>query len=376
MIRGQEGDFWKGEVKGFKENLDLHRQDGINRNYMEPEENHPHVKTCYAGLEFLEKNYEEDNWYLHIEYFDPHEPYFVPEKYKKMYTEQETPFDWPFYGEVEEGGKEVEDARINYRAVLSMMDYYLGKILDFMDENDMWKDTMLIVNTDHGYMLGEHGYFGKNYMPCFDEIVHTPFFLWVPEIGHAGERREQLCQTIDIAPTILDYFGIEPDKDMKGKSLLRVLGNNEKIHDYILFGYFGKHVNITDGRYVYMRSGRKADGCLNNYTVVPLHMFHPFSVEELAQTQRELTDEFEFTKGVPVMKIPAKGSTSPDNTCYQFEEHMKYGDLLFDLEEDGEQRSPIKDAALEQKMIEAMRQLMAENEAPEELYKRIGVSPV
>ncbi len=73
------------------------------------------------------------------------------------------------------------------------------------------------------------------------------------------------------------------------------------------------------------------------------------------------------------MKIPAKGSTSPDNTCYQFEEHMKYGDLLFDLEEDGEQRSPIKDAALEQKMIEAMRQLMAENEAPEELYKRIGV---
>ena len=270
----------------------------------------------------------------------------------------------------------MEDARINYRAVLSMMDYYLGKILDFMDEHDMWKDTMLIVNTDHGYMLGEHGYFGKNYMPCFDEIVHTPFFLWVPEIGHAGERREQLCQTIDIAPTILDYFGIEPDKDMKGKSLLRVLGNNEKIHDYILFGYFGKHVNITDGRYVYMRSGRKADGCLNNYTVVPLHMFHPFSVEELAQTQRELTDEFEFTKGVPVMKIPAKGSTSPDNTCYQFEEHMKYGDLLFDLEEDGEQRSPIKDAALEQKMIEAMRQLMAENEAPEELYKRIGVSPV
>ncbi len=376
MIRGQEGDFWKGEVKGFKENLDVHRQDGINRNYMEPEENHPHVKTCYAGLEFLEKNYEEDNWYLHIEYFDPHEPYFVPEKYKKMYTEQEAPFDWPFYGEVEEGGKEVEDARINYRAVLSMMDYYLGKILDFMDEHDMWKDTMLIVNTDHGYMLGEHGYFGKNYMPCFDEIVHTPFFLWVPEIGHAGERREQLCQTIDIAPTILDYFGIEPDKDMKGKSLLRVLGNNEKIHDYILFGYFGKHVNITDGRYVYMRSGRKAEGCLNNYTVVPLHMFHPFSVEELAKTQRELTDEFEFTKGVPVMKIPAKGSTSPDNTCYQFEEHMKYGDLLFDLEEDGEQRSPIKDAALEQKMIEAMRQLMAENEAPEELYKRIGVSPV
>ena len=49
-----------------------------------------------------------------------------------MYTEQEAPFDWPFYGEVEEGGKEVEDARVNYRAVLSLTDNYLGKILDFM----------------------------------------------------------------------------------------------------------------------------------------------------------------------------------------------------------------------------------------------------
>ena len=67
-----------------------------------------HRVLPHIVLIFLEKNYEEDNWYLHIEYFDPHEPYFVPEKYKKMYTEQEAPFDWPFYGEVEEGGKEVD----------------------------------------------------------------------------------------------------------------------------------------------------------------------------------------------------------------------------------------------------------------------------
>ena len=207
MIRGQEGDFWKGEVKGFKENIDLHRQDEINRKYMQGE-NHPHVKTCQAGLEFLESNYQEDNWYLHIEYFDPHEPYFVPDKYKKMYTDKEQPFDWPFYGEVNEGSEEVSEARTNYRAVLSMIDEHFGKILDFMDEHDMWKDTMLIVNTDHGYMLGEHGFFGKNYMPNYDQIVHTPFFIWNPAIGCAGERRSQLCQTIDIAPTILDYFGI------------------------------------------------------------------------------------------------------------------------------------------------------------------------
>lgn len=373
MIRGQEGDFWHGKVNGFKENLDLHRQDEVNREAMEGEKNHPHYKTCAAGLQFLEENYQEDNWYLHIEYFDPHEPYFVPDSYKKLYTDQDVKFDWPFYGEVNEAAKEVTEARLNYRAVLSMIDNYLGKILDFMDEHDMWKDTMLVVNTDHGYMLGEHGFFGKNYMPNYEQITHIPFFLWHPEIGCAGERREQLCQTIDIAPTILDCFGIEQTKDMLGKSLLPVVREEKEIHDYILFGYFGKHVNITDGRYVYMRSGRTTEDCLNNYTLVPLHMFHPFTVEELALADRKLSDDFSFTKGAPIMKIPTSGATSPNNTCYQYEEHMKYGDILFDLETDPQQKQPIHDEEEVNRLKAAMKKMLQENEAPGELYTRIDL---
>lgn len=373
MIRGQEGDFWKGKVDGFTENLDLHRQDAVNREAMQGEENHPHYQTCKSALEFLEDNYRQDNWYLHVEYFDPHEPYFVPERYKKLYTDKDAPFDWPFYGEVEPDAKEVQEAQLNYRAVLSMIDHYLGEILDFMDAHDMWKDTMLIVNTDHGYMLGEKGFFGKNYMPCYEEIVHTPFFLWHPQIRHAGERRSALCQTIDIAPTILDCFGIVPTADMMGRSLLPVLEDDRCIHDAILFGYFGKHVNVTDGRYVYMRSGRKTEGCLYNYTLLPLHMFHPFTEEELKQTETTLTGEFSFTKGIPVMKIPASGATSPDNTCYQYEDHIKYGDLLFDLETDPYQQRPIQDGGIEERMLEAMRALMKAGEAPAELYERMDI---
>lgn len=374
MIRGQEGDLWRGDAKGFKGNLDIHRQDGINRKRMQEEENHPHVKTFQAGMEFLKDNVSNDNWYLHIEYFDPHEPYFVPDRYKKLYTDKEAAFDWPFYGEVEEGAREIEEARMNYRAVLSMLDNYLGKVLDFMDENDMWQDTMLIVNTDHGYMLGENGYFGKNYMPVYEQIAHTPFFLWNPLNGSKNERRDALSQSIDIAPTILDYFGINKPGDMLGKSLLPVVAENKKIHDYILFGYFGKHINITDGRYVYMRSGREQkQELLNNYTIVPLHMFESFSLEELRQVKRELTVAFPFTKGVPVMKIPASGETSPQNTCYMYEEHLKYGDLLFDLEKDPEQRHPARNKPLEEQLKAEMKKLMVENQAPEELYERMDL---
>ena len=377
MVRGQEGDFWIGDAADFHGNLDLHRQDGINRKKMVPEENHPHVRTFQGGMRFLEENYQKDNWYLQLEYFDPHEPYFVPDSYKKLYTDQENDFDWPYYGQVaegEEGERQIRDARLNYRAVLSMLDCYLGKVLDFLDGHDMWKDTLLVVNTDHGYLLGEHGYFSKNYMPCYEEITHTPFFLWDPAIGHAGERRDALSQSIDIAPTILDYFGIEKPAHMLGTSLRPVLRENRKIHDYILFGYFGKHVNITDGRYVYMRCGRKTgEGTLYNYTLVPLHMFQPFSMEELRGAGASLAEGFSFAKGAALMRIPASGDTSPDNTCYQYEDHVKYGDLLFDLEADPGQEHPILDKAAEERMVKAMERLLRENEAPEELYTRIGL---
>ena len=122
-----------------------------------------------------------------------------------------------------------------------------------------------------------------------------------------------------------------------------------------------------------MRSGRKTEGCLYNYTLLPLHMFHPFTEEELKQTETTLTGEFSFTKGIPVMKIPASGATSPNNTCYQYEDHIKYGDLLFDLEADPYQQQPIQDGGIEEQMLEAMRALMKAGEAPAELYERMGI---
>lgn len=69
---------------------------------------------------------------------------------------------------------------MKYRALLSMCDKYLGKVLDMMDKYDMWKDTMLIVNTDHGFMLGEHLWWAKGVMPLYNEMANTPLFIWDP----------------------------------------------------------------------------------------------------------------------------------------------------------------------------------------------------
>ena len=103
-VRGQEGDPWKGEVKdpeipdhlGGRKSV-LWRQDWVNRKYMQTMEKHPQTLTFDLGLEFIKTNRDQDNWFLQIEAFDPHEPFFTHDKYKKMYPHDYNGphFDWP-----------------------------------------------------------------------------------------------------------------------------------------------------------------------------------------------------------------------------------------------------------------------------------------
>ena len=88
------------------------------------------------GMEFLENNCREDTWHLHLEVFDPHEPFVCPKKYTDLYGDQwegEYHFDWPPYQETEEGPEAIEHIRRSYAGVLTMADVWLGKFLDKMD---------------------------------------------------------------------------------------------------------------------------------------------------------------------------------------------------------------------------------------------------
>jgi arylsulfatase A-like enzyme len=94
---------------------------------------------------------------------------------------------------------------------------------------------------------------GKNIMPLYNEVANIPCFIWHPQHGGAGESRQALAQTIDIPATLLDSFGLPKPRICRG-SLLPTLRDDTPVRNYALFGYHGCHINITDGRYVYMRS--------------------------------------------------------------------------------------------------------------------------
>ena len=137
IVRGQEGDRWKAKVGEVGDPFGLKSQDAINRSYIDCDEKMPQSQTFAAGLEFLEKNHEQDNWFLQIETFDPHEPFFTQEEYKKLYPHEYEgeQFDWPPYGPVTQPRDVVEHCRHEYAALLTMCDTKLGMVLDFMDEH-------------------------------------------------------------------------------------------------------------------------------------------------------------------------------------------------------------------------------------------------
>ncbi|GHV03278.1 sulfatase [Spirochaetia bacterium] len=375
-FRGQEGDPWKGVAGGIGDtdpNLvpfkgmrkDLYDQDIVNRSYLKDEEYHPQALTFKAGMEFINTNAHRDSWFLQLETFDPHEPFFSYQKYRDLYpSDYSGPrFDWPDYAPVIESPDEIAEARRSYFALLSMCDHYLGKVLDLFDRLDLWKDTMLIVNTDHGYLLGEHGFWAKNYMPQYNEIVHTPLFIWDPRYGKKDETRSGLVQTIDLPVTILDFFNIEPTPDMEGKSLAPLIAENTSVRDAGLFGVHGGYVCCTDGRYVYMKApAAESNRPLYEYTLMPAHMnclFFPAEIKTM-----EKAPPFSFTKDMPLMRFE---SMAPQAA-------WRFGDLLFDLDTDPEQLHPIKDnPALEKMMREKLIALMKENDAPREQFRRLGL---
>ena len=399
--RGHEGDPWKPMVNcpPMPEHMgQLWPQDWINRQFMTKEEDQPQPRTFKGGLEFIDLNHGEDNWFLQLETFDPHEPFFTQQEYKDLYEKDyDGPmFDWPPYAPVKEEEKPyIGHVRNTYQALLTMCDKYLGKVLDKMDEYGLWEDTMLIVNTDHGFFLGEDDQWSKTSTLLMREVVaHTPLFIYDPRSRKVG-RSDALVQTIDLAPTILDYFGMEIPKDMEGISLLPVIRENAPGHDYILIGSWGTHITVTDGRYKYILAPNEDNWPLYQYTLMPTHMRDLFDPGEFEGM--ELSEPFSFTKNCRLMKIPDRNFFGmPTGRRFEMKQIIeKYGKdavpfslevephkktpagwktELFDLQNDPHEQNPIEDEEVTKRLRMAMTRLMIRNDAPVEQYTRMGLT--
>lgn len=391
LIRGQEHDGYslKPGQKGIRDNKPIAGHIGhVNNTHVDNTANlkgtddYPSPQTFQSAVDWLEKNKDANHYMLWVEGFDPHEPFDVPQDYLDMYHDAYVGdvFSWPEYQEsTHYTEEEIQHLQNRYRATLTMTDTYIGKIMDTLDRHEMWDDTMVIFTTDHGFMLGEHGFIGKNYMPDYNEVFHIPLLIWHP--NQKVKKVNALTQNMDMFPTILDYFNVDLNvcrNKIHGKSLLPLLqGEVKSVREAVLYGCFGKTVNVTDGEYTYMRRAVREDNSpLSIYCGMPtiLRQYLGYDTIQEEDYAKITLGHLSWTK-FPVYKIPHDIiDWNNESQCFKTRNKYVTDHLLFNLQHDYEQQTPILDYLLQKKYQQLLIALMEEHDSPKEQFVRLGLT--
>ena len=373
FYRGQESDPWVSKINPTKKPENFYgrvvEQYEKNRSQFTNEELYPGPQTMQAACEWLEDNKDAEQFFLMVEAFDPHEPFDCPQHYLDMYDDnyQGPRYDWPKYDKVTEPQEALAHIQKRYAANLTMIDNWLGKLLDVMDKQNLWEDTLVIFTTDHGLLLGEHEWMGKNFMHAYNEIAHLPLMIHVPGAAGNGKRISDITQNIDLMPTILDYFHLPIPARVQGKSLLDLIdGSKNSVREYALYGMFGMTVNITDGKYTYLRAPIREDNhpCYE-YTAMPTSFRSFLGSQSVDQIE---TGRFLKHTDYPVFRFPF----SKEGVPFKIAKHQQES-LLFHIEEDYQQLHTIQDNSLKDYYIQCLVEAMRDVDAPEEQYVRLGL---
>jgi arylsulfatase A-like enzyme len=146
----------------------------------------------------------------------------------------------------------------DYLTCIKSVDESVGRILDYLKETGLDKNTIVIYTSDQGFYLGEHGWFDKRFM--YEQSYRTPLLIKWPEFTSPGSISKEIVSNLDFAETFLDIAGVNIPPDMQGKSMVPILRGQRpadwrKEHYYHYYEYpavhsVKRHYGISTGRYV------------------------------------------------------------------------------------------------------------------------------
>jgi arylsulfatase A-like enzyme len=245
-IRGQESDRWltsppeprMPDGHGKNRSLWILRTYLRNTSWWQGEEDHFVARSIREACSWLERNQDQEKFFLHVDLFDPHEPWDAPQYYVDLYDPdyQGPEVIFPHYEYWRDflTQEELDHVRAEYLAEATMVDHWIGVLLDRLDDLGMSEDTAVIFTSDHGYLFGEHGLTGKSRMPIVDETMfyeavpmyadlrRVPLLVRVPGIP-GGQHIEALVQSPDLMPTVLELAGLVATETRGSKSQMRAL---------------------------------------------------------------------------------------------------------------------------------------------------------
>ena len=137
--------------------------------------------------------------------------------------------NWPTMNNKEKMQWKFQRYMQDYLATISSVDDNVGRVLDYLDETGLDKNTIVIYTSDQGFYLGEHGWFDKRFI--YDESFKTPLMIKWPNKIKPGTTNEEMVQNLDFAQTFLEAAMIDAPADMQGESLIPLLTGNSESWD-------------------------------------------------------------------------------------------------------------------------------------------------
>jgi len=242
-IRGQESDRWRtapaqpdypcdgSKLRSAERIVKLHQRNVSWRRY---EEDTFVARTMTEAILWLQRNYgQHESTFLYVDTFDPHEPWDAPEWYLRMYADPAydgPQVNYPIYGPTDYLTEaELGHCRALYAAEATLVDRWVGHLLQRIEDMGLLDDTMVVFTTDHGFYHGEHGLIGKaritpewsRSVPLYEEVAHIPLIVHYP--GAEPRRESAFVQPVDLMPTLLELAGAPSPGTTDGLSIAPLL---------------------------------------------------------------------------------------------------------------------------------------------------------
>ena len=265
---GQQGNYWNPLYNDNGKNV---KEKGYATN----------LSTDFALTWLDSTKVSEEPFLMVLQYKAPHRPWHPDTKYEKLWDDIEMPYPstfndsyegrektagdtemtmeyfsrrdmklelpkglkrkerikWDFYGakageivqpeemsEVEGKKWRYQNYIKDYLACVKSVDDNIGRVLTYLKENNLEENTIIVVTSDQGFYLGDHGFFDKRFI--YEESLRMPFMVRYPERIKAGSVNEDIITNIDFAPTLLELAGITTTQKMQGISFVPVLDGN------------------------------------------------------------------------------------------------------------------------------------------------------
>jgi len=271
-----------------------------------------------TALRYLDNRPCDNPFLLYLSYLAPHDPRTMPQRFKDMYNPEEImlPANYmashPFTFGVEDIRDEVliaqprdeKEVRIHlaeYYAMVTHLDYEIGRLMDKLESDGLMDDTIIVMTADNGLAVGSHGLMGKQ--NHYDHSVRVPLIFAGGGIP-AGQVVDSYVYLLDIFPTLCELCNVPVPESVEGKSFTRMFGNTEFVtRETLYFAYAHQIRSVKDGRYKLVEYRNHAnrtqlfdlaeDPCeINDLADCPNHTETVAQLRQLLRKKREEWNDF------------------------------------------------------------------------------------